>query len=335
MGAGKLLWGWYPTDKVWLPLQVDANGKVKVDMSAINLNDLGDVNVPAPGRFMFLLWDTASSLWICDWLLDGDIPDTIARDAEVADAILAHAGLTTGVHGAGPYTLLHSGAAVRCLAKAYLGSNQEVVTTRNCTIQLDTVAFDLESCWQTGDWYGAPGAYRQADADSDATHIEDDDANFPRAVLGSKVYTASNAAGTLNTGIYYVSQTPAPSPTTLTVQKLSGVDFAANYYYWFQKRHYVAPVTGYYPCFFQEQYLLGVEADKRYGIYIFVNGVQTIAALFHASIADMMRLPHNGVLELTAGDIVSMHSFTDAVGNPTMGKGIGNTVMTIYCLQEA
>ena len=41
--AGALLWGYDATNKVWIPLQVDANGYVKVDMSNINLNDLADV----------------------------------------------------------------------------------------------------------------------------------------------------------------------------------------------------------------------------------------------------------------------------------------------------
>jgi len=42
--AGKKLWGWYPAGKVWLPIQVDINGKPVVDMSAINLDDLADVS---------------------------------------------------------------------------------------------------------------------------------------------------------------------------------------------------------------------------------------------------------------------------------------------------
>jgi len=35
MGAGKKLWGYYPTTDVWVPLQVDENGKVVVDMSGV------------------------------------------------------------------------------------------------------------------------------------------------------------------------------------------------------------------------------------------------------------------------------------------------------------
>jgi len=36
MGAAKQAWGWYPAGKVWVPLQVDVDGKVVVDMSAIH-----------------------------------------------------------------------------------------------------------------------------------------------------------------------------------------------------------------------------------------------------------------------------------------------------------
>lgn len=288
--AGKLLWGWDATNKVWIPLQVDANGLVKVDMSNINLNDLADVSVAGPADGDIFYYDDAAGLW-------------------------------------------KAKAPVQGLCKVYPGTAHATVAGRNCTVQHDTLVTDPDSCWQVGDWYGAEGAYVQADADSDAGHLEDDDANFPAAILGSLVKTASNAAGTANTGIYYVSQSNLASDS-LDIHKLSGSDFGPSYYYWIQKKHYVAPVTGYYACFFQLQYSAGVEADERYGIYVYVNGVYTIAALYHASIAEMIRLPHNGVLELSAGDIVSMHTFTDAAGNPTVGSGKGNTVMTIYCLKQ-
>ena len=35
MGAGKEAWGWYPTGKVWVPLQVAINGKLVIDPTAI------------------------------------------------------------------------------------------------------------------------------------------------------------------------------------------------------------------------------------------------------------------------------------------------------------
>jgi len=122
MGAGKLLWGWHPATKTWIPLQVDINGKVVVDMSAISLGDLGDVRVPAPADQNFLYWDATAGEWTYRILVDADIPAGIARDAEVASAVADeatarvadvdaeeaaritadtdHAALTTGVHGA-------------------------------------------------------------------------------------------------------------------------------------------------------------------------------------------------------------------------------------------
>jgi len=87
MGAGKLLWGYHPATKTWIPLQVDANGKAIVNMSAIKLNDLGDVRVPAPADQNFLYWDDVAGEWTYRILVDTDIPAGIARDAEVATAI--------------------------------------------------------------------------------------------------------------------------------------------------------------------------------------------------------------------------------------------------------
>jgi len=57
------LWGWDLANKVWIPLQVDANGYVKVDLSNINLDDLGDVSVAAPGDGEILYWNDAAGEW--------------------------------------------------------------------------------------------------------------------------------------------------------------------------------------------------------------------------------------------------------------------------------
>jgi len=89
-GAGKKVWGYYPTTDTWIPLQVDENGKVVVDMSGISLGDLGDTWLPAPGDQYFLYWDDAAGKWDCRILVDADIPASIARDAEVDDKIAAH-----------------------------------------------------------------------------------------------------------------------------------------------------------------------------------------------------------------------------------------------------
>lgn len=132
---GVLPWGWDATNKKWIKLQVDANGRVKVDMSAIKLDDLANVSVASPTDQDLFYYDDATGLWKSRALLDADIPATIARDAEVAAAvaaeaaaraaadaaeaaarsaaIAAHAALTTGVHG---LPSSYSGQAGRLLA---------------------------------------------------------------------------------------------------------------------------------------------------------------------------------------------------------------------------
>jgi len=76
-----LLWGRDDTNKVWIPLQVDASGYVKVDMSNINLDDLGDVDVPAPADDDLLYYDDATGLWKSRTLVLGDMPAGIYRVA--------------------------------------------------------------------------------------------------------------------------------------------------------------------------------------------------------------------------------------------------------------
>jgi len=97
-GAGKKLWVYDKTNNVWVPLQSDANGIVKVDLSAVKLDDLGDVSVPTPGDQYLLYWDAATSLWKCRALVDSDIPAAIARDAEVTAAISTHTAIAAAHH---------------------------------------------------------------------------------------------------------------------------------------------------------------------------------------------------------------------------------------------
>jgi len=96
---GAYLWAWDGAN--WIKVECDINGYLKVDMSAINLDDLADVRVPAPGDQNFLYWDATAGEWTYRILVDADIPAAIARDAEVATAVSDHAALTTGIHGVG------------------------------------------------------------------------------------------------------------------------------------------------------------------------------------------------------------------------------------------
>lgn len=120
--SGKLAWGYYPTDKIWLPIQVDSAGRIKVDMSSINLDDLADVDLTGLADDDFMYYDLASGLWKPRKLADADIPATIARDTEVTAAVTAHAALATGIHGVGSYYICLAPAAahlVRSFTKGW------------------------------------------------------------------------------------------------------------------------------------------------------------------------------------------------------------------------
>lgn len=224
------------------------------------------------------------------------------------------------------------------LCKAYLAVKQSALSSNqycNPRVMLDTVGIDIGSNFQLGDWYGADGAYRQADADSDATHIEDDDANFPAAIYGSRVLWASNALGTENTGVGYVLlASQGTDSDTLAIAKTSGADFAASYYYWIEKGYYVAPVSGWYDTSFQIYYdKCGV--DKRKGVYIFINSVQTIASLMAISFYTKVRMPHVGFLHLAQNDILTLQGYLDGDTDATVDylDGEFNTLMNIFLVR--
>jgi len=278
-GAGKLLWGYYKAGDppVWLPIQVDANGKVIVDMSAINLNDLADVSVAAPADGDIFYYDDATGLWKSK----------------------AHVDLTTGVHGVGASTIESvAGAQAKVAAhntilsnlihnndNLFLGYGNESVIDpiQNAVVKIPalTAITDPASGLDVSDWYGAAGAYRQSDADSDATHIEDDDADFPASLQHTLVKWASDAAGTLNTGIgnVYIRI----DSDTLEIRKFTGADFAGSYYYWIKHSEWVVPVTGIY--YVKAAVLfLPSEADKRFECRIwYYTGT---SAPVHAKTAD-------------------------------------------------
>ena len=62
-GAGVKLWGYDSTNKVWLPIEVDASGNLLVDLSGVNLDDLGDVSVATPVDLWIFYYDAGTALW--------------------------------------------------------------------------------------------------------------------------------------------------------------------------------------------------------------------------------------------------------------------------------
>lgn len=143
--AGKKLWGYYAgPPSAWIPLQVDINGFVKVDMSEINLGDLGDVTIAALADGHFLSYSVGLGYWQNRLLADADIPAAIARDAEVANAITAHADLTTGVHGLGALHAAGFHTAGQAVSKVIWNDNPpRALADINRTVALDWTDLDL------------------------------------------------------------------------------------------------------------------------------------------------------------------------------------------------
>lgn len=221
------------------------------------------------------------------------------------------------------------------LAHLYLNAAQEDIPSGSTyRVELDTAEVDLASKFANGYWYGDAGAYRQADADSSSTKIEDDDAAFvAEQVFRSKVVWASNAAGTLNTGSGYVLT--VTDTDTLTIVKTSGADFAGNYYYAIKKAHYEIPVTGYYLLLGNIYYPVTVD-QKVFSVNIRKATTSIASSWYHASGTGEMLLPTMLFTSLTAGDLITLVVYHNAgVGTLDVGAGLANTFLDIIFLRGA
>lgn len=204
----------------------------------------------------------------------------------------------------------------------FLGYGNEAVTdpTQNALVKIPTLTAieDPASGLDVSDWYGESGAYRQADADSDATHIRDDDANFPDSIQHTLVKWASNSGGTENTGIGYIAT--VTGATELVIEKFTGADFAASYYYWIKHSEWVVPVTGIYHVTAAVVFL-PAEANERFQVRVFrFRGtsapVQLLQGIQCTTKADMSMPSKPGFVSLQAGDHlyhVAQHSGTSGV----------------------
>ncbi len=63
--AGTTLWAWDTTNNCWVKVKTDNQGRLYTVAVIDELNDIGDVNVPAPTDNYFVYWDAATSLWKC------------------------------------------------------------------------------------------------------------------------------------------------------------------------------------------------------------------------------------------------------------------------------
>lgn len=62
--SGVLGWGWDATNEVWRPIKVSATGALYIVETVDALDDIGDVNVPAPGDGEVLAWDDGAGEWV-------------------------------------------------------------------------------------------------------------------------------------------------------------------------------------------------------------------------------------------------------------------------------
>lgn len=116
--------GYYPTGGTYHPFQVDSAGKLLITLSNLaHLNDIDDVNVPAPTDNYLLYWDEAAGKWQAKAIPSGAWADITGKptspsleemateheaDGTHGDItptsctlIDAHKDLTTGIHGVG------------------------------------------------------------------------------------------------------------------------------------------------------------------------------------------------------------------------------------------
>lgn len=60
---GVLLWSWDDTNEKWIPVISDTEGRIKMSIVIARLDDINDVDVPAPSDEDILYWDTAAGKW--------------------------------------------------------------------------------------------------------------------------------------------------------------------------------------------------------------------------------------------------------------------------------
>lgn len=166
------------------------------------------------------------------------------------------------------------------MAKAYMSAHLvDAIRAQEGKVPLDAEDYDPGANFDASSWYSA-----QADADSDATHIQDDTYNFGLengSLVGARVTWSSDSPPTANLGTGVVT---AKANKVLTIAKATGGDFAASYYYVIAHAEYVVPLTGYYTVLAAVQYKAGtLEADKQYQARVRVNGESVSYASQHSS----------------------------------------------------
>jgi hypothetical protein len=195
------------------------------------------------------------------------------------------------------------------LARAILNASILLPAGKPVRLEIDSVTnvtFDLGTNFRYGDWYGTAAAYRQADADSDSLHIQDDDAAFPAWIHGAYVKWSSAANGVANAGTGVIDWV---SGTEVHIWKISGDDFAASYYYYVKESHYRVPENGYYRITGLALFATNVEADKIYNAFVCINGTFTVKGQqnqVHSSVGLSIRNQVSVIAHLVRGEMITI-----------------------------
>lgn len=215
------------------------------------------------------------------------------------------------------------------MARVYLGTDQANIENGVLVrIQFDTETADPGSNFSVAVWYDEV----QADADSDATHIEDDDASFPTYGLNRALVTwASDSPPTANTGTGYVT---AVDSDTLTINKASGDDFGASYYYTIYHSEYTVPVDGYYLVSANVTYKTGtVVADKEYRAWIYDNDTYIVGYVNHSSLTERLSCAPITLWHFDASDLITVVAYQNQGTNATLEGGSHLNNLNIFLVQ--
>ena len=190
-------------------------------------------------------------------------------------------------------------------------------------MELDTIVTDLGNDYLIQDWYGASGAFEQANASGcTSTNIQRKagSVNYPGGLLYCLVEWASTSNGVTNYGKGYI--TAVTDISNLAIAKLSGTDFANNYYYRIRKFGYLVPITGTYSVS-QSCRIITTEDQKRYNIEVIDDAFPLPIALTSNSLCasgtGTLVLPSSAVIHLVAGQLITHRMKTYSLaGNPTL-----------------
>jgi hypothetical protein len=213
--------------------------------------------------------------------------------------------------------------AVHTSSRFYLGADQTGIPAGIGTrIDLNTSLYDPDGNFDHSNWYGAPGAYTQANAAGcSLTNIRKTGASFPASIVNSRVRWSSDAAGTLNLGTGTV--TVVVDANNLTIVKGSGVDFANTYYFFILKAFYVVPSTGTYLICLNAR-IDPTEDQKRYNLSPYQIAVSLGQDTRHASGTLPLVSTYTLMCQLTVGDLISLLvSGTGLAASMTVKGGSG------------